>query len=104
MNRFTPPRQKGGAKRGKSMKNQPLNKQGGDPYGLATFPCYQWVNNTTPTKRALFTKEDNFNHPDFFASLKINPVMFVIQSLAVAAFMLGLFAAVIIAAALMGVL
>ncbi len=46
----------------------------------------------------------NFNHPDFFASLKINPVMFVIQSLCVAAFMLGLFAAVIIAAALMGVL
>ena len=104
MNRFTPPQQKGGVKKGKSIMKQQLNKQGGDPYGIATFPCYQWLNNTTLKKRALFTKEDNFNYPDLFASLKINPVMFVMQSLCVAAFMLGLFAAVIIAAALTGVL
>ena len=103
MNRFTPPQQKGGVKKGKSIMKQQL-KQGGDPYGIATFPCYQWLNNTTLKKRALFTKEDNFNYPDLFASFKISPVMFVIQSLAVAAFMLGLFATVIIAAAMTGVL
>jgi hypothetical protein len=36
MNRFTPPQQKGGVKKGKSIMKQQLNKQGGDPYGIRT--------------------------------------------------------------------
>ena len=58
----------------------------------------------TPKKGALISLDNKNGRTNLLASLKINPVMFVMQSLCVAAFMLGLFAAVIIAAAFMGVL
>tara|TARA_R110000851_G_scaffold180842_2_gene328520 strand:+ start:69 stop:416 length:348 start_codon:yes stop_codon:yes gene_type:complete len=58
----------------------------------------------TPKKGALISLDNKNGRTNLLASLKINPVMFVIQSLCVAAFMLGLFATVIIAAAFMGVL
>jgi len=58
----------------------------------------------TPKKGALISLNNKNGRTNLFASLGVHPIMFVLQSLAVAAFMLGLFAAVIIAAALTGVL
>ena len=81
-----------------------LIKEVAVPAGLL-FPFN--INNLsalTPKKGALISLNNKNGRTNLLPSLKINPVMFVIQSLGVAAFMLGLFAAVIIAAALTGVL
>lgn len=58
----------------------------------------------TLKKGALFSLNNKKGRPNLFASLGIHPIMFVLQSLGVVAFMLGLYAAVITTAALMGVL
>ena len=58
----------------------------------------------TLKKRPLISLNNKNWRTKLFAALGVHPIMFVLQSLAVAAFMLSLFAAVIIAAALMGVL
>jgi hypothetical protein len=104
MNGFNPPQIKGGLKEGKAMTNQPLSKLGGDPYGIATNQWFQLLTKPTPKKRALFSLINKKRKPNLFASLGIHPAIFVLQSLAVVAFAVGLYAAVIIAAALMGVL
>ena len=74
-----------------------------NPYCYLSFN----INNLsalTPKKGALISLNNKNGRTNLFAALGVHPIMFVIQSLAVAAFMLGLFAAVIIAAALTGVL
>ena len=74
-----------------------------NPYCYLSFN----INNLsalTPKKGALISLNNKNGRTNLFAALGVHPIMFVIQSLAVAAFMLGLFAAVIIAAAFMGVL
>ena len=81
-----------------------LRKEVVVPAGLL-FPFN--INNLairTLKKRPLISLNNKNWRTNLFAALGVHPIMFVIQSLAVAAFMLGLFAAVIIAAALTGVL